>query len=70
MLSLFNFKSYKILLNSRSSHGVSVVGDTLYIFGGEHSARNPIGAELNCIDLKSDQPKWTEVEVEQAPLAR
>jgi len=55
---------------ARSSHGVSVVGDTLYIFGGEHSARNPIGAELNCIDLKSDQPKWTEVEVEQAPLAR
>ena len=28
---------------ARSSHKISVIGDTLYMFGGEHEARTPIG---------------------------
>ena len=49
---------------ARSSHGVSVVGDTLFMFGGEHSARNPIGTELHSLDLGADSPCWTEVAVQ------
>ena len=49
---------------ARSSHGVSIVGDTLYMFGGEHSARDPIGTELHSMDLAADSPCWTEVAVQ------
>ena len=28
---------------TRSSHGVAVIGDNIYMFGGEHEARTPIG---------------------------
>ena len=43
---------------SRSSHGVSVVKDTLYLFGGEHEARTPIGNEVYTFDLKDEKMEW------------
>ena len=46
---------------ARSSHGVSVINDKLYIFGGEHSARSPIGPELHSLDLNDPNPEWQEV---------
>ena len=49
---------------ARSSHGVSVVGDTLFMFGGEHSARDPIGTEVHSLDLAAESPQWTEVAVQ------
>ena len=57
---------------ARSSHGVSVVGDTLFMFGGEHSARDPIGTEVHSLDLGADSPQWVEVAVqgEARPLPR
>jgi hypothetical protein len=33
---------------SRSSHGVTAVGDVLYVFGGEHIARS--------VDIKNGDP--------------
>ena len=54
----------------RSSHGVSVVGDRLYVFGGEHSARNPIGSELHSLQLAGpDQPRWQEVRTPSVPTS-
>ena len=46
VVALFMMKWKEIRTNfpvSRSSHKISVVGDTLYMFGGEHEARTPIG---------------------------
>ena len=53
---------------ARSSHGVSVVGDALFMFGGEHSARDPIGTELHSMDLAADSPSWTEVAVQGSKM--
>ena len=42
---------------SRSSHGVCIIGDSLYMFGGEHEARSPVGGEMWGLDLRSDGGK-------------
>ena len=39
---------------SRSSHGVSVIGDTLYLWGGEHEARTPVDTNMWAVDLKKE----------------
>ena len=39
---------------SRSSHGISIIGDSLYMFGGEHEARSPVGDEMWSLALRSD----------------
>ena len=39
---------------SRSSHGVSVIGDTLYLWGGEHEARTPVDTNMWALDLKKE----------------
>ena len=51
----------------RSSHGVSIVGDTLYMFGGEHSARHPVNDTLYALDLGKPGQSWREVKVTGNP---
>ena len=36
---------------ARSSHGASVINNTLYVFGGEHVARTPIDSVVHALDL-------------------
>ena len=44
----------------RSSHGVSVVGETLVIFGGENVPRTPFDNQVHALDLSSPKPRsWT-----------
>ena len=43
--------SGQALLGARSSHAVSVVGDTVYVFGGEHQARTTIDSRLLALDI-------------------
>jgi|AntRauTorckE5430_2_1112549.scaffolds.fasta_scaffold52591_2 hypothetical protein len=33
-------------------------GSRIYIFGGEHVARVPLGSELYCADLADKSPSW------------
>jgi len=47
----------------RSSHGISVVGNSLYLFGGEHTARTPVPSILHVLDMNSSQLKWKTEEV-------
>ena len=44
----------------RSSHGVSVIGDFLYVFGGELKAREPIGPELWSLKIQDGPTLWAE----------
>ena len=47
---------------SRSSHRVSVIGDRLYMFGGEHEARTPVASQLHALDLtEGAEGDWTVV---------
>lgn len=55
---------------SRSSHGISMFDHKVFVFGGEHTARIPIGSQLYSLDLTSTNPDWVEVEVENAPPPR
>ena len=62
-----------VLPLSRSSHGVSIIGDRLFMFGGEHEARSPVEAVMWCLDLRSDglNMEWRALEAEgEAPSAR
>ena len=44
----------------RSSHGVSVVGDILVVFGGENVPRTPFDNQVHALDLSSPNPRsWT-----------
>jgi len=52
---------------ARSSHGISVVGDSLYMFGGEHTARTPVPSDLYVLDMTSSQLKWVVEEVKGSP---
>merc|ERR1711990_122602 len=51
----------------RSSHGISVVGDSLYLFGGEHTARTPVSSTLHVLDMNSSPLKWRTEEVSGSP---
>jgi len=57
----------------RSSHGVSIVGSTLYVYGGELEPRTPVDSVVYACDL-DDQPskRWTVVHLTRgkAPPAR
>mmetsp|Transcript_34039 Transcript_34039/g.87025 ORF Transcript_34039/g.87025 Transcript_34039/m.87025 type:complete len:323 (-) Transcript_34039:70-1038(-) len=46
---------------ARSSHGCSCIHNTLYVIGGEHKARHPIGSQVHALDLKTG--KWEEVAI-------
>lgn len=45
----------------RSSHGVSVVGSTLYVFGGEHEPRTPVDSKVYACDLEAQPSKRWEI---------
>jgi len=50
----------------RSSHGVSIYKNKLYLFGGENVARVPIGSELHCLDLNDKSSlEWTTLNVNE-----
>jgi len=51
----------------RSSHAISVVGNSLYLFGGEHTARTPVPSTLHVLDMNSSEPKWKTEEVIGSP---
>lgn len=51
----------------RSSHGISVVGDSLYLFGGEHTARTPVPSTLHVLEMNSSELKWKSEEVKGTP---
>eukprot|EP00386_Alphamonas_edax_P007310 GDKI01024293.1.p1 GENE.GDKI01024293.1~~GDKI01024293.1.p1 ORF type:complete len:374 (-),score=113.52 GDKI01024293.1:105-1145(-) len=59
---------------ARSSHSVSCVmdyekGDKIYVFGGEHEPRVPMGSDMWCYDLQKET--WEKLEVTGvAPEAR
>lgn len=55
---------------ARSSHGVSVVGDTLYVFGGEHVARTPIDSAMHALDLSAPGAAFVAVRADSAPPPR
>lgn len=46
---------------ARSSHTLTAVGDELYLWGGEHEPRVPIGTDLYAYSL-TDR-RWRKVEV-------
>ena len=46
----------------RSSHGVAVHENILYLFGGEHKARHAINTDLLALDLQASSPEWKVVE--------
>lgn len=51
---------------ARSSHEISFVGGSCYLWGGEHVARTPIDSELYILDLSSDRnggEGWKKVEL-------
>jgi N-acetylneuraminic acid mutarotase len=52
--------------SSRSSHCISTVGSTVYLFGGEHVARTPIDSSLFKVDVSSASPSWEPVEASGA----
>lgn len=52
---------------ARSSHGVSIVGDTLYMFGGEHNARVPVNDTLYALDLSRKDSAWQEIKTSGNP---
>eukprot|EP00039_Didymoeca_costata_P020835 m.342575 g.342575 ORF g.342575 m.342575 type:complete len:338 (-) comp21580_c0_seq1:78-1091(-) len=54
----------------RSSHGVSVSGDTLVVFGGENVARTPINSDVHLLHLAtSGNPSWDTVSAATLDLA-
>ena len=58
---------------TRSSHGIAIIGDSLYMFGGEHEARSPVGAEMWSLELRSDgaNMEWRALPAQgEAPSAR
>ena len=53
----------------RCNHCVSVVRDTLYLFGGEEQPRIPIDNDVWAFDLASDH-KWRKIPTATAPAPR
>lgn len=52
------------MLQARSSHTITAVGDTLYLIGGEHAPRVPIGSDLYVYNLQDKQ--WRKLQVQLA----
>ena len=57
----------------RSSHGISIISGTLYLFGGEHTARVPIDSDMYSIDLSDmgSPGMWRKIEASfNSPIPR
>lgn len=48
-------------LQARSSHSLTAVGDALYMWGGEHAPRLPIGTDMYAYDLR--EHAWRKLQV-------
>lgn len=46
---------------ARSSHTITAVGDTIYLFGGEHAPRVPIGSDVYAYSLQ--ERVWRKLQV-------
>ena len=60
----------------RSSHGASIIHDTLYVFGGENTARIPIDSSMYSINISPEEltkatPTWRKIEAtDNGPIPR
>ena len=58
----------------RSSHSVSIIGDTLYLFGGENVARVPVDSAIYAVNISPNQSNygiWQKLDVKNdAPCPR
>ena len=60
----------------RSSHGASIIHDTLYVFGGENTARVPIDSSMYSINISPEEltkatPAWRKIEAtDNNPIPR
>ena len=60
----------------RSSHGVSVISDVLYVFGGETTAKVPVESDVYLIDISNQNFEdgsalWRKIEAEKnSPIPR
>ena len=43
--------------STRSSHGISVIGNRVYLYGGEHEARTPIDSKVYIFDFDDSEEK-------------
>ncbi|PRW58177.1 nitrile-specifier 5-like [Chlorella sorokiniana] len=50
---------------ARSSHTITAVGDTIYLFGGEHAPRVPIGSDVHAYNLQ--ERVWRKLQVHGTP---
>ncbi len=57
-----------VLPVERSSHVVTVVGDKLYLWGGEHEPREPLDSQIHGYDLGGSS-SWAQPEVRFWPCA-
>ncbi|KAL4430939.1 hypothetical protein ABPG75_006195 [Micractinium tetrahymenae] len=51
--------------DARSSHSITAVGDVLYLWGGEHAPRVPIGTDVHAYDLK--ERAWRKLKTTGTP---
>jgi N-acetylneuraminic acid mutarotase len=47
---------------TRSSHGVTAIGNILYVFGGEHKCRHAIDNKLMAFDTTAENADWSVVD--------
>lgn len=47
----------------RSSHGLAIIDDTAYIFGGEKEPRKPIDSDLYSINLKTGETSSSKLNI-------
>lgn len=52
---------------ARSSHEVSLIGDCLYVFGGENIARTPIDSSFYKLTLSADNLHWDKINASGTP---
>ena len=58
----------------RSSHAISIIGETLYLFGGENVARVPIDSSIYAVNISPNASNfgiWKKLDVKNdAPVPR
>jgi len=55
-----------LIPKERSSHSVSIIGTTLYLFGGENIARIPIDSSIYSMEISENSPNfgiWNKIQV-------
>jgi len=55
-----------LIPKERSSHSISIIGTTLYLFGGENVARIPIDSSMYSMEISENSPNfgiWNKIQV-------